>query len=158
MDVSPRTLAIASGIAALAAGLAYAIGHRGGRKREQTLNLARYRNRNRVLLIFAPSRNDGRYLRQLRELSGFADEMADRDIVELHVLTSGAGGSVKPGDGSLLRTLFHVRRGSFRVVLLGKDGRSALDESSAISAKDLFKAIDAMPMRQQELRRKAALR
>ncbi|AIE87942.1 DUF4174 domain-containing protein [Fimbriimonas ginsengisoli] len=153
MEVSPRTLAIVAGVAAALSGLAYIFGHRTGSRREQRLNLARYRNRNRVLILFAPNRNDSRYQRQLREIAGQMEAFRDRDIAELHVLSSGPGGTVKPSDASLLRTLFNVRRGQFRVVLLGKDGATALDESSSVSASQIFDLVDEMPMRQQELRR-----
>lgn len=144
MNVPPRTLAIAAGIAALATGVAYALGHRKGRGREQTLNLARYRNRNLVLLIFSPNATDGRYQRQLRELSGHAVALDTRDVVELHVLASGPGGTVRPGDASLLRTLFTVRRGSFRVVLVGKNGETELDQTQPISAGELIDRIDQL--------------
>jgi hypothetical protein len=154
MDVSPRTVAIAAGVAALVSGALYLIGHRSGRRREQRLNLARYRNRNRVLIMFAPNRHDPRYQRQLREIAGQMQALEDRDVTELHVLASGPGGTVKPGDGSLLRTLFHVRRGQFRVVLVGKDGQVALDERDAVAAKEILERIDGMPMRKQELRRR----
>lgn len=154
MEVSARTLGIVTGVAALVSGALYLIGHRSGRKREQRLNLARYRNRSRVLILFGPNRHDPRYQKQLREIAGQVEGLHDRQVEELHVLASGPGGTVKPGDGSLLRTLFHVRRGSFRVVLVGKDGEVAIDEREPVAAGQIFELIDATPMRRQELRRR----
>ena len=40
----------------------------------------------------------------------------------------------------------------FTVVLVGKDGTAKLREKRAVSSDDLFALIDAMPMRQREMR------
>lgn len=155
MQFSLRPLAIAAGVALGVVGVSYALGHRNGRQRERHLNLSRFGKRTRTLLIFAPSRSDLRYQKQLRELAGCAAELQDRDVAELHILASGAGGSVVPSDASMLRTLLRIKRGQFRVVLLGKDGNVVVSETAPIAASELIECIDEMPVRRQELRRRA---
>jgi hypothetical protein len=41
----------------------------------------------------------------------------------------------------------------FRVYLVGKDGRMAASPDKPLFAGDLFARVDAMPMRQDEMRR-----
>jgi hypothetical protein len=53
-----------------------------------------------------------------------------------------------------LRSRFGATRAAFRVVLVGKDGGTKLAQSSPILPDALFGAIDAMPMRRDEMRRR----
>ncbi|MCS4120976.1 hypothetical protein GGP45_001318 [Salinibacter ruber] len=41
---------------------------------------------------------------------------------------------------------------AFRVVLVGKDGTEKRREAEPVSARSVFDTIDAMPMRQREMR------
>jgi hypothetical protein len=41
----------------------------------------------------------------------------------------------------------------FQVFLIGKDGHTAISSNKPISADRLFAQVDAMPMRQDEMRR-----
>ncbi len=51
-----------------------------------------------------------------------------------------------------LRERFDVPRGAFRVVLVGKDGTEKRRAPKPVPARSLFDTIDAMPMRQREMR------
>ncbi len=46
-----------------------------------------------------------------------------------------------------------VRRGEFNLVLIGKDGGVKYRSQQATETRDIFSTIDAMPMRQNEMRR-----
>ncbi len=48
------------------------------------------------------------------------------------------------------------RRSTFAVLLIGKDGGVKLRSGRPFALHALFDAIDAMPMRQDEMRRRAA--
>lgn len=47
---------------------------------------------------------------------------------------------------------YNIDANDFSVILLGKDGGEKLRKKSFVSAAELFSLIDAMPMRQQEIR------
>ena len=108
-------------------------------------NLSAYRNRNRVLLVFTPSAEDARYRKQNALFNGKGDGLKERDLVRLNVFE-------KPS--SLLRRRYGVGTGDFRVVLVGKDGHTAYSAARPIVSSDLFRRIDRMPMRRDEMRRR----
>ncbi|MBC8103964.1 MAG: DUF4174 domain-containing protein [Cytophagales bacterium] len=109
-------------------------------------SLSRYRNRNRVLLIFAPSKEDPRYKKQDRLMSGEATGLKDRDLIRFDVLEQKG---IVP-----LRERYGIRPGQFRVLLIGKDGSIAFSALRPVVASDLFGRIDRMPMRRDEIRRR----
>jgi hypothetical protein len=51
-----------------------------------------------------------------------------------------------------MRARLHVSKEGFQAVLVGKDGDPKLSSSEPITASKLTTTIDAMPMRQQEMR------
>ncbi|MCB1510262.1 MAG: DUF4174 domain-containing protein [Hyphomicrobiaceae bacterium] len=63
------------------------------------------------------------------------------------------GGGPGPG-AAALRQPYGVNAGQFQAVLVGKDGGSKLRSAQPISARRLFGLIDAMRMRQQDMRRR----
>jgi|GEM_PF-1327235 len=152
MQVSLRTLAVIGGVVALGVGVAYAVGHRRGQSREQRINLARYRWKSRVLIVFGPHAEDERFLTQMEELADRAKDLKSRDVVVLPVLARGKAGVATRRDGAILRELFAAEPRHFRVVLIGKDGSVKLREEFPLDANRLFDVIDAMPMRQQEMK------
>jgi hypothetical protein len=132
--------------------------------RQPTRSLASLVDTNRVLLVIAPSDADPRFQQQLALLRGHAAEMKDRDLVLVANLVH-AG---PPVDADTLRTLpapylvdsdglatrrrFPVEGGGFAVLLLGKDGDEKLRSATPIPMARLNQTIDAMPMRQEEMK------
>jgi Domain of unknown function (DUF4174) len=53
-----------------------------------------------------------------------------------------------------LRQKFNINDNDFRLILVGKDGGAKRQDSEVVQATTIFREIDAMPMRQQEMRRK----
>jgi hypothetical protein len=51
-----------------------------------------------------------------------------------------------------LRERFDVAPDVFRVVLVGKDGTEKRRDAEPVTARSIFDTIDAMPMRQREMR------
>ena len=111
-------------------------------------DLSQYHNKNRVLLIFAPSKNDSRWQKQNALLQHSAAAFQDRDLVRLDDL------EVDGTHGVALRTRYGVKPGQFRVLLIGKDGHVASGDSTPISLESLTAQIDRMPMRREEMRRR----
>ena len=84
----------------------------------------------RVLMIAAPSLTDPLYRTQAAELIAAWEGLAERDFA--------------------VRT--RMNSSAFSVVLIGKDGGEKLRRATPLSPKELFAIVDAMPMRQAEMR------
>ena len=110
--------------------------------------LSQYRSKNRVLLIFAPSKSDLRWQKQNALLQNSAEAFRDRDLVRLDDLeTDGTRGKA-------LRSRYGVKPGQFRVLLIGKDGHVASAGPTPIALSEVTGQIDRMPMRREEMRRR----
>ena len=96
--------------------------------------------KNRVLVVVVPAGNAAAET-QRRIYESSAKGTSERSIV----LTEAAD------DSERSRLSADVRR--FEVFLVGKDGHTAVSSDKPLSADDLFARVDAMPMRQDEMRR-----
>ncbi len=114
-------------------------------------DLSRYRTKNRLLLIFAPRASDPRWARQDALLARSRSPFADRDLLRFDLFERGQS----PGAASGLRARYHIKSGSFRVLLIGKDGHVAFSSSTPVALSDLTSRIDRMPMRQDEMRHRS---
>lgn len=112
---------------------------------------AKYKDKNRVLLVFAPCDKDLRWQRQSAMLAGSRAQFADRDLVRLDVFAAG------PKADPSLRARYRVKPSQFRVLLIGKDGHVAYGGPTPVSLHTLTATIDRMPMRRDEMRRKGEL-
>ena len=97
---------------------------------------------NRVLVVFADSPNDPRYIQQMEFLTDRLDDLAERDVI---VLTDTA-----KAEGSALRTKLRPR--GFMLAMIGKDGTVYLRKPFPWSVRELTRSIDKMPLRQREIR------
>ena len=111
-------------------------------------DLSHYRGKNRLLLIFAPSKTDLRWQKQNALFQNSGAAFRDRDLVRLDYLER----SENPG--TALRTRYGVKSGQFRVLLIGKDSHVASGGPSPIALSELTEQIDRMPMRREEMRRR----
>lgn len=107
--------------------------------------LARHRWRSRVLVVLADEGHPA--LAEQRRIAVFNRAgFAERDLVVVEAVGGHAG-------ARRLREQLGVGPAGFRAVLVGKDGGPKLTAEEPLSAERLFAAIDAMPMRQDEMRR-----
>lgn len=122
-----------------------------------------HRWEHRLLLVFAPSAATAQRAEQREMLRGHPAGFRDRDLLLLALtgggedgtLQSAPEGEARPLTTSAVRRLYaHFRVGTkaFRVVLVGKDGTEKRRDPEPITARSLFDTIDAMPMRQREIR------
>jgi hypothetical protein len=102
----------------------------------------------RVLLVFAARADDPKLAAQRRIADAAAGGFRERDLVLLPVVGAGTPGSRE----AKLRGRFEPS-GSFEAVLVGRDGGAKLRSADPLPAEQLFDTIDAMPMRQREMRR-----
>ena len=116
----------------------------------------------RLLFVFAASDTSESLARQE---DAFADHDAgfrDRDLLLLTVTGADRGThrSVPGADpqplteavARRLRERFDVAPDVFRIVLVGKDGTEKRRDAEPVTARSIFDTIDAMPMRQREMR------
>lgn len=111
-----------------------------------------YQWKNRLLLVFAPSKNNAEYQQQMQLWQGQEASFYERNLLTIELFTEGTS-SVDAQETAKIRERFNVTSQEFRVVLVGKDGTAKRREQSPVSAQAIFETIDAMPMRQQEMRR-----
>lgn len=112
--------------------------------------LAAVKERERVLIVFAASADDTRLVAQDRLLASASGGLAERDLRVVRVIgatTAGLGDSA-----AALRGRLGIAASAFAVRLIGKDGHVAIARATPIATSALFGAIDAMPMRRDEMR------
>ncbi len=110
----------------------------------------------RPVVVFAATDADVGLAEQRRIVAANRKGFSERHVAVVWVAGNSVSAELGPGPGmtaAQLRARFGVAAGSFRAVLVGKDGGTKLSQSTPLSAATLFGAIDAMPMRRDEMRR-----
>lgn len=119
--------------------------------------MERFQWQNRPLLVFAPSARADPYRQQLEIARNHAAGFRERDMVTVAVVADNAvtvdGTRAKDLSNAQMRRRYRVPEDRFAAILVGKDGTQKLRGDAPISAGKLFETIDAMPMRQREIRR-----
>ncbi len=117
--------------------------------------LDKYHWKNRILILFSDE-DSSEAQRQLALWQEHKTGLAERDLVIFQVKGKDVTG---PGDifyekkwADKLRQRYDVENVPFAVVLIGKDGGEKLTEKKLLPVEKLFATIDAMPMRQQEMK------
>jgi Domain of unknown function (DUF4174) len=108
--------------------------------------LAEHRWRSRVVVIFGARPGDPLVAQQRRIIATMGAGARERNVVLIELL-----GSTRVT--SAMRARLCVPEAGFHAVLVGKDGEPKLSSFEPISASELTRTIDAMPMRKQEMRR-----
>lgn len=109
--------------------------------------LAGYRWKSRVLVLAAGDAGDPRLAAQRQALASARTGASERDLVTVEAVGQGA-------DAVALRRHLGLPGDAFRAVLVGKDGGAKLTAEEPIPPQRLFSTIDAMPMRQDEAKRR----
>jgi hypothetical protein len=133
-----------------------------GTKSPAPVSLASLRDTHRPLLIFTPDTNTA-FLTQIRALSSGAHDLHERDIVAFPLLLHKGEkrqsldlnfdhAEFSIAEEASLRHRFRIAPNSFTVILIGKDGEEKLRSTKPIALEKLRSTIDAMPMRQEEMK------
>ena len=97
----------------------------------------------RPVVVFADSAADPRFAEQMDLIIAEIERLAERDVV---VITD-----TDPAARSDIRIALRPR--GFMLMLVAKDGRVNLRKPNPWSVRELTRAIDKMPLRQQEMGR-----
>ncbi len=116
----------------------------------------------RLLLVFAPTDSNAMRAVQETAFEGHDSGFRERDLLVLTVMGQSRGtqravpgADPQPLTAAAVRRLrdrFDVPDDAFRVVLVGKDGTEKRREPEPVPVHSVFDTIDAMPMRQREMR------
>jgi hypothetical protein len=123
-----------------------------------SLDLSQFQWKNRLLFLFAPSRDHPLFSKLHNSLLSLKAGVADRDLIIFEIIESGPSSMNKkdldPQTARSLRKKFDTPTGKFTVILVGKDGGIKLKRQDQTQLTDIFALIDSMPMRQEEMRQK----
>ncbi|BAS58978.1 MULTISPECIES: DUF4174 domain-containing protein [Leptolyngbya] len=118
--------------------------------------LSDYQWQNRILLVFAPSTDSSQYRQQMQVWQADEAGTGNRDLKLVQILGTGEsqvdGRSLNSASVEKLRQQFGITSEEFAVILVGKDGTEKQRSQAPLDLAALFRTIDAMPMRQQEMR------
>ena len=122
----------------------------------QYVDLDDFKWKNRLIVISAPSHDDRWLQEQEGLLSGQDEGIADRDLRLVVLLEQGPsridGSTLSDKSVKEFKTRLEISMETFHVLLIGKDGGVKLRSSEPLPAERFFSLIDAMPMRQREMR------
>jgi hypothetical protein len=125
-------------------------------KEQNTVDLTAYQWKNRLLILFAPAENDLGYQSFKEQLQRRTQEIRDRDLLTFDVFETGEGRLAHPPltkeQVLFLRKKCAMVSGQRIVILIGKDGEVKLRRELPLELSEIFSVIDAMPMRQREIR------
>lgn len=126
------------------------------RSQKIEFKLSDYQWQHRILLVFAPSTDSSHYRQQMQAWQADVAGTNDRDLKLVQIVGTGEsqvdGRSLSATSAKSLRQQFRIAPEEFAAILVGKDGTEKQRSQTPIDLAMLFRTIDAMPMRQQEMR------
>lgn len=126
------------------------------RSQELEFKLSDHQWQHRILLVFASSTDSSEYRQQMNAWQADVKGTDDRDLKLVQILGTREsqvdGRSLSSASTERLRQQFGITPEEFAVILVGKDGTEKQRSQTPIDLAMLFRTIDAMPMRQQEMR------
>lgn len=124
-----------------------------------SMDLRQFQWKNRLLFLFAPQRSDSLFTDLQDEITVNKTEAEDRDMVIFVIFESEPSfinsENLDVQSAAALRKKFDIPPGRFTAILVGKDGGVKLKQHTGVKLNDIFALIDAMPMRQEEMRQKS---
>ena len=120
---------------------------------DKKINIENYLWKNRPILVCAPSNTDSSFQAAQKQLEMYKEDIVERHIVIIDLFEENKGES-KSWKNSVqaLRKKYNVEKGKLTLILIGKDGGEKMRQIGSIDLQSIFKRIDSMPMRQNEMR------
>lgn len=119
-------------------------------------DISQHEWKNRLLLILANENSKSLYRKQMDLLKENAEGLEERKMVIYTIMPD----KYKKGlfshswkESADLNDRFREKNRDFEVILIGLDGGVKLRQTDVLSIEKLFSTIDAMPMRQREMRK-----
>ncbi len=123
---------------------------------QDTLDIAQFQWKNRLILIFADE-GYSTYNRQLAMLNTSLKALKEREVIVFsffdEVYIASLGESLPPSISNAYRQYFGIEKEKFTLLLIGKDGGVKLKKDTLTNAQSIVDLIDSMPMRQQEMKK-----
>jgi len=122
-------------------------------------NLTEHQWENRILIIHTTDKNSDLYQKQIHEFTNTHEDLKDRKMViylvvnkqyQLIDYVNDKQGEWRNINGKFKGISF--KNHSFKIALIGLDGRVKLEKEEILEKSELFQIIDSMPMRADELR------
>ncbi len=112
--------------------------------------------KNRLVIIVSEEATDELIQAQLEVQAQYMLEWKDRDLIWLWVSNSGGldqlGQEYSPEACQVIQKKYDLGHHPSQVILVGKDGGRKMQKfSSPFTSQELFRVIDRMPMRRQEM-------
>jgi len=121
-------------------------------------DIAHLQWKKRLLLVFAADSAQSNFQSLANEISSRQADVEDRDLVVFEILESGTSrmnrSRIEPQKAASIREQFGIASDGFTVILVGKDGGIKLKRNDQVRLDEIFKLIDSMPMRQDEMHHK----
>ena len=120
-------------------------------------DLSEHEWRHRLLFLIAPSVDNQELAAQQQYLDRRRDAFLDRDILVFQLFPnqgSLSGAELSPVEVRNLRERLGVAAEDRLVILIGKDGGIKRRAELDTDLREIFRLIDAMPMRREEMRTK----
>jgi len=123
-------------------------------------NLEKHKWKNRILIIKTLDNKSKKYKEQLKEFRNSIEELIDRKLILYKIdgndftLTNFKNNELNTfGEvsGSLPERILKESE-NFEIVLIGLDGQIKLQRTEILRKEDLFKTIDSMPIRKNEIK------
>jgi len=117
-----------------------------------------YRWKNRIILLFGENKEAALFQEQKMQAETHLAGYNDRDLVQFQITPQQVITPVGEQLGAKMASDFYARydvpKNGFTAILIGKDGGEKLRRTDELLGKALlFRTIDAMPMRQREMRK-----
>jgi hypothetical protein len=126
--------------------------------KSQTNILKKHLWKERVVLFFSQNEENIAAKAQLSIFESDEQGMKERNLVVYQIYGTTGKNPQKTYLSAIeiaaLHQYYQPQLDGFTVILVGKDGGEKLRKNSILALQDLFDTIDAMPMRQSEMKRK----
>lgn len=106
------------------------------------VTLKQFKWKKRLVVVFADSPQDPRFIQQMEYLTERAEDLAERDVVVLTDTNPSAHGPLREA----------LRPRGFMLTLVVKDGTIYLRKPRPWDVREISRTIDKLPMRQDEVR------
>src|SRR6056297_503527 len=123
-------------------------------------DLEKHKWTNRVLIVKTVDAESNKYQEQIKEFTNSPEELIDRKLILYKIVNNdftltnyknSAFNSSGKISGKLAENILDAKE-NFEVILIGLDGGIKMQQTKILTKEHLFNTIDAMPMRQNEMK------